>query len=65
MYGMYYLDLTLDVLQTANLYNNCHNIYGSISMGIILLSYFTTVLVVKYDMKKDWKFAVLYPFHYR
>ena len=65
MYGLYKLDLILDILQTSNLYNNCHDTYGSISLGIIVFSYVTTVLVMRYDMKKDWKFAIAYPFHYR
>ena len=62
--GFYHFDVSLDVLNTANLFSNCHYNFGAFSVSVMFCTYITTVLFLKFSMKKRWKVAILYPTYY-
>ena len=62
--GFYYFDVCFDTFNTVNLLNNCHYYYGAYSISVMLSTYLTTVMFIKFAMKKSWKVATLYPTYY-
>ena len=50
-YGLYYYDLYSDTYFTYTLAKNCHWIYFSFSVGILLSSYFITVAYLRYHVQ--------------
>ena len=67
-YGLYNLDLLTDLFNTITLFQNCHPKYGILSVCIMLSSYITTVLYLKFQMKLKWSLngavALFYPFQH-
>ena len=63
-YGLYNFDLLTDLLNTVTLFQNCHTYLGLISMSIMLSSYITTVLYLKFEMEEKMSVALLYPFQH-
>ena len=65
MIGLYHFDVFSDIYNAAaNLYGYCHYIYGHISVGIMVLSYFTTVFTVRFKMKESYLKAIFYPYYH-
>ena len=50
-YGLYYYDLYSDSYFTFTLANNCHWNYFTLSVGILLSSYFITVAYLRYHVQ--------------
>ena len=63
-YGLYYLDLFSDTYNMITLFINCHFYYGVMSLAIMLLSYITTTICLKYKFDQDFKKALLYPYYH-
>ena len=61
-YGLYYIDIISDILFMVTLFKNCHTIYYIISLSIILVSYATTVVFLKFKFNMEFKHALCYPF---
>ena len=55
-YGLYYYDLYSDSYFTYTLANNCHWIYFTFSVGILLSSYFITVAYLRYHVQVIFEF---------
>ena len=64
-YGLYHYDVLTDFFQTYNYFANCHYKYGAASLAVILSSYVSTVLHLKFFMKQDFLVALKYPFLHR
>ena len=60
-YGLYYIDIISDILFMVTLFKNCHTIYYIISLSIILVSYATTVVFLKFKFNMEFKHALCYP----
>ena len=60
--GLYYLDLFTDLLNTILQFKNCHIIFGTLSVLILVTSYFTTVIYIKFRLNKPINFALWYPY---
>ena len=60
--GLYYLDLFTDLLNTILQFKNCHIIFGTLSLLILITSYFTTVIYIRFRLNKPINFAILYPY---
>ena len=63
-YGFYHYDIITDIMQTVNLFQNCHHRYGILSICFILISYLTTVIHLIYFMEKDKFTAMFYPYYH-
>ena len=63
-YGLYYSDLCSDTYLIITLFLNCHFYYGIMSLAIMLASYFTTAIFLKYKFNQDFKKAFLYPYYH-
>ena len=61
-YGLYYCDIISDILFMVTLFQNCHTFYCTTSLSIILLSYATTVVFMKFKLNIKFKQALCYPF---
>ena len=61
-YGLYYCDIISDILFMVTLFLNCHTFYCTTSLSIILLSYATTVVFMKFKLNIKFKQALCYPF---
>ena len=57
---LYYLDLSSDVYIMITLYGNCHFKYFGLSVAILITSYFTTVLYLRFNLNETWRRAVSY-----
>ena len=63
--GVYYADLISDSLMAIDLYQNCHYRYLSFCLSIIVVSYLTTALFLKFrGLTKNCLTAFLYPFYH-
>ena len=63
--SLYHWDVLSDIYNTvANLYWYCHYTYGHISVGIMGMSYITTVLTVRFQMKESYLKAIFYPYYH-
>ena len=62
--GLYYTDIISDILFMLTLFLNCHTFYCTASLSIILLSYATTVVFLKFKFNIKFKLALCYPFKY-
>ena len=60
LFLLYYADLINDANLTLVLYNNCHYVYATISVGIFVLSYITTVLYLRLNENQTWPEAIFY-----
>ena len=60
---LYYLDIISDLMFLYDLLINCHFKYFAISFNILVWSYVSTVLFLKYKHSLSWKKSLLYP-HY-
>ena len=63
-YGLYYFDLYSDTYNMITLFVNCHFYYGSMSLAIMLISYISTAIFLKYKFDQDFKKALLYPYYH-
>ena len=63
-YGLYNLDLLTDLFNTITLLQNCHPKYAILSICIMLSSYITTVLYLKFQMEHKMSVALFYPFQH-
>ena len=62
--GLYYADLGSDFLMTIDLYLNCHYNYLIFCAIIIVLSYFTTIVFLKFrGLAENFTIAVFYPYY--
>ena len=57
---LYYGDLFSDVFNMMTLYRNCHFKYFGLSFAILVVSYFTTVLYLRFNLNETWRRAVSY-----
>ena len=55
------MDLLSDIVQTISLYKNCHNDLCGGSIAIVISSYVTTALYVKFEQNSSWFEAFSYP----
>ena len=55
------MDVMSDLIQVLNLYKNCHNWLCLGSIGIVMSSYWTTSLYVKFVEGLKWSKALIYP----
>ena len=63
-YGLYYFDLYSDTYNMITLFVNCHFYYGLTSLTIMLISYISTAMFLKYKFNQDFKKALLYPYYH-
>ena len=63
-HGLYHFDFWSDLWNTITYFKNCHPIYGTCSILIIISSYFTTALFLKLRMKESLYSALLHPFNF-
>ena len=61
MCGLYIMDIVSDIIQIISLYKNCHSDFSGLSFGIIMSSYFTTSLFIKFDQNSKLSKAFAYP----
>ena len=59
---MYYYDIFSDVYNTIISFQNCQPEFGAISLVIIVTSYLTTVVCLKYTRKETLISSLCYPF---
>ena len=59
---LYYSDLAYDVLLVAELTENCHWRYLSLSIFILVQSYIVTFSFLKYRLGLSWKKSLFYPY---
>ena len=57
---LYYEDILSDVIIMITLYGNCHYKYFGLSVAILITSYFTTVLYLRFNLNETWRRAVFY-----
>ena len=57
---LYYGDILSDVGNMITFYQNCHMKYFGLSFGILVMSYFTTVLYLRFNLNETWTRAVSY-----
>ena len=57
---LYYGDLLSDIINMITLYQNCHYKYFVLSITILVVSYFTTALYLKFNLNESWRRAVFY-----
>ena len=57
---LYYGDILSDVGNMITFYQNCHLKYFGLSFGILVMSYFTTVLYLRFNLNETWTRAVSY-----
>ena len=57
---LYYGDILSDMINMITLYQNCHFKYFGLSFTILVVSYFTTALYVKFNLNESWRRAVFY-----
>ena len=57
---LYYGDLLSDVINLITLYRNCHFKYFGLSFVILVVSYFTTVLYLRFNLNETWRRAISY-----
>ena len=58
--ALYYGDLLSDLINMITLYRNCHSKYFGLSFTILVVSYFTTVLYLRFNLNETWRRAVSY-----
>ena len=63
-YGSYYFDLTTDVLQAYNLYDNCHFKYAVTSVTLLAMSYVFTILNLTLLLNQPLLTALKYPLNH-
>ena len=63
-YGVYYYDITTDILQTYTLYDNCHYYYAVTSVCLMIASYVTTVLHLVHFLNISPLRASMYPYYH-
>ena len=63
-YGLYYFDLYSDTYNMISLFLNCHYYYGTMSLAIMLVSYISTAIFLKFKFNQDFKKALLYPYYH-
>ena len=61
-YGLYYIDIISDILFMVTLFKNCHTFYYITSLSIIIVSYATTAVFLKFKLNIEFKQALYYPF---
>ena len=62
--GLYYADLGSDFLMAIDLYLNCHYNYLIFCAIIIVLSYFTTIVFLKFrGLAENFTIAMFYPYY--
>ena len=61
-YVLYYYDIFSDVYNTIISFQNCQPEFGAISLVIIVTSYLTTVVCLKYTRKETFTSSLCYPF---
>ena len=62
--GLYYADLGSDFLMAIDLYLNCHYNYLIFCAIIIVLSYLTTIVFLKFrGLAEKFTIAVFYPYY--
>ena len=61
-YGLYYYDYFSDFSLMITLFINCHYHYGLTSIAIMMLSYVTSAIFLKFKMKQEFKESLLYPY---
>ena len=62
--GLYYADLGSDFLMAIDLYLNCHYNYLIFCAIIIVLSYLTTIVFLKFrGLAENFRIAVFYPYY--
>ena len=59
---LYYFDIFSDVSNTMISFQNCQPVFGAISLVIIMTSYLTTVVCLKYTRKDTLISSLCYPF---
>ena len=65
MFSLYHWDLLTDVNNiVSNLYANCQYFYGNISVAIMVKSYLTTVLTLKFQLGETWIASLGYPYYH-
>ena len=57
---LYYGDLLSDIINMITLHQNCHYKYFVLSLAILVLSYLTTVLYLRFNLNETWRRAVFY-----
>ena len=62
--GLYYFDLYSDTVFMITLYMNCHVYYSIMSLAIMLVSYMSTAIYLKFKLNQDFKKAFLYPYYH-
>lgn len=62
--GLYYADIISDILQSINLRYNCHYDLFGLSLGIVVTSYVTTTIYLKFQENLEWSRAIKYPYIY-
>ena len=55
------MDVISDLIQLLNLYKNCHNGLCGGSIGILISSYLSTSIYIKFDEGLKWSKALRYP----
>ena len=63
-YGLYYYDYFSDLSLMITLFINCHYYYGITSIVIMVLSYVTSAIFLKFKMKQEFKESLLYPYYH-
>ena len=63
--GLYFMDVTSDLIQMLNLYKNCLNGLCAVSIGIVVSSYITTLLYIQFFEGFKWSKALSFPFIFR
>ena len=57
---LYYGDILSDLINMITLYQNCHYKYFGLSLTILVVSYLTTVLYLRFNLNETWRRAVCY-----
>ena len=57
---LYYGDLLSDIINMITLHQNCHYKYLVLSLAILVVSYLTTVLYLRFNLNETWRRAICY-----
>ena len=62
---LFYSDILTDFSNTIADFCNCNYLYGTVSLAIMLSSYMTTVIYLKFALKESLCSSLSYPLHHR
>ena len=63
LFSLYHWDILTDINNiVSNLYANCQTFYGNISVGIMVTSYITTSMTLRFQLGKSWISSLGYPY---